>query len=111
MHEAHKRVLISTGQTPAREKSTKKIWYIWKAVVEERCGVGSETLLFVRWNTRISKFISTNNISLKQISACWCRVFVDDLLPHCMAFYRHLSSATQWVDPQGSQQAEGLTQP
>ena len=59
MHEAHKRVhdpqLVK--HLPGRNHKANMVHL--EGCCRERCGVGSETLLFVKWNALVSKSIWT----------------------------------------------------
>ncbi len=63
MHEVHKRVhdpqLVK--HLPGRNHKANLVHL--EGCGRERCGVGSETLLFVKWNTLISKSIWTKYFS------------------------------------------------
>ncbi len=109
MHKAHKRVHDPQLVKHLPERNHKANMVHLEGCCRERCGVGSETLLFVKWNALISKSIWTKIFLWNRSQLSWCRVFVDDLLPHCMAFlHAFIISYSMGLTPRAAMQAEGL---
>ena len=103
MHKVHKRVHDPQLVKHLPGRNHKANMVDLEGCCREGCGVGSETLLFVKWNTLINfKIYLDKNISLTHLSSCG--MFVGDFLPRCI--YHQLLNG---VDPQGTHmQAQGL---
>ncbi len=94
MHEGHKRMhdpqLVK--HLPGRNHKANMVHL--EGCCRERCGVGSETLLFVKWNAQNifgQKYFSETDLSCPGVGCL--------LMTYCHIawhFYMHLSSATQW---------------
>ncbi len=102
MHEAHKRVhdpqLVK--HLPGRNHKANMVDGHLEGCCRERCGVGSETLLFMKWNTLTvfqnlfgQKYFSETDLSCPGVGCL--------LMTYCHTAW-HYHQLLNGVDPQGS---------